>query len=356
MLKRRTFIAGVGSAVGAGAVGAAALAKETPAPSAARVDGRQALPRRTLGRTGADISIVGFPGLALQRAEQKECTEAIHKAFANGVNYFDVAPAYGKDGICEVRMGEGLVGIDRSKYFLSCKTKRRDAAGAREELERSLKRLKTDHFDLYQLHHLRFPDEVKQALGPGGAMETILKAKEEGKVKHIGFSAHTTKGAMLALQGFDFDTVMFPVNFVEWHTIGFGKPVLELAKKKGAAVISIKPVSRGLWPKDVEKTYQWWYRPTETMEEIGLSMRFALEQEGVVTGIPVSFLDIFAKCVEACGEDRPNTKEEAEKIHKLGMTCLSVFHREEKLVAMHNPGALPAYPDSPHEGCPCAMG
>ena len=84
-------------------------------------------------------------------------------------------------------MGIGLQGLDRSKYFLACKTKKRDKEGAREELEHSLKLLKTDHFDLYQLHHLVRPAEVKQALGPGGAMETILKAKEEGKIKYIGF-------------------------------------------------------------------------------------------------------------------------------------------------------------------------
>jgi len=305
------------------------------------------LPRRTLGRTGAKISVVGFPGLALTHCTQDESTAAIHGASENGMNYFDVAPAYGK-GDCEIKMGIGLQGIDRDKIFLSCKTQKRDKQGAREELERSLERLKTDHFDLYQLHCLRTAEEVGQALGPGGAMETILEARKEGKIKHIGFSAHTTVAAVAALNGFSFDTVMFPINFVEYYTIGFGKAVLELAAEKGAAVISIKPVSRGLWPKDSQRTRRWWYRPVEDEKEIGLAMRFALGLEGVVAGIPVSFVDILDKVIEACREDRPNTDAETESIRRLAAECESVFRREEQKVAS---GAChePVYADSPHE-------
>jgi predicted aldo/keto reductase-like oxidoreductase len=317
-------------------------------PAAATEEKGAGLPRRTLGRTGAKVSVVGFPGLALTHYPQEECTAGIHRAFQNGVNYFDVAPAYGK-GDCEIKMGIGLEGIDRSKIFLSCKTQKRDKEGAREELERSLERLKTDHFDLYQLHCLRRPEEVVQALGPGGAMETILKAKEEGKIRHIGFSAHTTKAALAALNGFPFDTVMFPINFVEYYTIGFGKAVLELAAEKQAAVISIKPVSRGLWPKDTERTRRWWYRPVEDPQEIGLAMRFTLGLEGVVTGIPVSFLDILDKVVEACREDRPNTEAEAEAVRQLAGQCESVFRREEEQVAARVPAHIPVYADSPHE-------
>ncbi|MHC4544103.1 MAG: aldo/keto reductase, partial [Planctomycetota bacterium] len=104
----------------------------------------------------------GFPGLALVHYDQDRCNAGLHDAFKRGVNYFDVAPAYG-NGEAEIKMGIGLQGIDRSRIFLACKTKKRDKEGARKELERSLERLKTDYFDLYQLHHLRWPKEVKQA-------------------------------------------------------------------------------------------------------------------------------------------------------------------------------------------------
>src|SRR5207302_7576249 len=146
----------------------------------------------------------------------------------------------------------------RSQYFLACKTKKRDREGARLELERSLKRLKTDYLDLYQLHHLVQPSAVKQALGPDGAMETILKAREEGKIKYIGFSAHTTKGALEALNGFKFDTIMFPINFVEYYTRGFGKDVLAKANEQGAGVLAIKPLSWGTWPKEGTRNREWW--------------------------------------------------------------------------------------------------
>jgi len=349
-MKRRSFLVGVGGAVGVGALGVPLDVEGQESSSTSGETSAVGLPRRVLGRTGEKISTVGFPGLALVHYEQEVCNAGIRKAFDRGVNYFDVAPAYGK-GDAEIKMGIGLQGIERNKFFLSCKTRMRDKEGARKELERSLKRLKTDHFDLYQLHCLRQPDEVKQALAPGGAMETIVKAKEEGKLGYIGFSAHTTKAALAALSGFRFDTVMFPVNFVEYYTIGFGKAVLELADKQGAGVIAIKPVSRGLWPKGVERTRRWWYRPVEDEKEIGMAMRFTLGLKGVATGIPVSFLDILDKVIEASLEDRPNTKAEAEEMRQLAAGCESVFRREEQRVALAAPPQVPLYPDSPHEGC-----
>ncbi|MEE8321933.1 MAG: aldo/keto reductase, partial [Gammaproteobacteria bacterium] len=183
-MKRRTFLKTVGSIATGGALGVQSILGGCgQATSTGTIEKVAGLPRRVLGRTGRKVSIVGFPGLALVHYDQDRCNAGLHDAFKRGVNYFDVAPAYG-NGEAEIKMGIGLQGLDRSRIFLACKTKKRDKEGARMELERSLERLKTDYFDLYQLHHLRWPDEVKQALGPNGAMETILKAKEQGKIKH----------------------------------------------------------------------------------------------------------------------------------------------------------------------------
>src|SRR5690348_710294 len=262
-MKRRVFLKTVGSAAGVAALsGSKVLAAVDSAP----------LPQRLLGRTGVKLSIVGFPGLALAKCTQEQGTAALHNAFERGVNYFDVAPAYG-NGDAEIKMGIGLQGLDRAKYFLACKTHKRDHDGAQMELDRSLQRLKTDHFDLYQLHHLVTPAEVKQALGPGGALEVALKAKEQGKIKYLGFSAHTTKGALQALRAFQFDTVMFPINFVEYYTRGFGKEVMELANQQGAGLISIKPISWGTWPKEGQKNREWWYRSVEEPAQIELALR-----------------------------------------------------------------------------------
>ncbi|HZR20314.1 MAG TPA: aldo/keto reductase [Verrucomicrobiae bacterium] len=336
-MKRRVFLKTVGSAAGAAALGVPEVfADRQPA----RAD---ELPKRPLGRTGVKVSIVAFPGLALIKCDQATGTQALHAAFEMGVNYFDVAPAYG-NGDAEIKMGVGLQGLDRDKYFLACKTHERGRAGAQTELDRSLQRLKTDHFDLYQLHHLVTPTEVRQALGPGGAMETVLKAREQGKVKYIGFSAHTTKGALEAMKTFTFDTVMFPINFVEYYTRDFGKEVIALANQQGAGLISIKPISWGTWPKQGRKDRDWWYRSVEDPEQIELAVRFALSQKGVAAAIPTSFIELFQKTVEAARHFKPLDETATKQLQEMALNRESIFLEEEKRVAVNHPHCNPAYP------------
>jgi predicted aldo/keto reductase-like oxidoreductase len=341
-MKRRSFLMTMGSAAGLTALRVPELFADV---TVEKVEG---LPRRVLGRTGEKLSVVGFPGLCLIHYEQPKCTAGLHQAFDRGVNYFDVAPAYG-NGQCETRMGIGLEGLDRSKYFLACKTKKRDKDGARQELENSLKLLKTDHLDLYQLHHLVQPAQVKQALGPGGAMEAILKAKEQGKIKYIGFSAHTTKAALEALKGFKFDTVMFPINFVEYYTRGFGKEVMTAAAEQGAAVLAIKPMSWGAWPEQAKKTREWWYSCVEQAPQVELAMRFALSQRGVVAGIPPSFLDLLDRAIEAAKAFKPLDEVAVSRLQEMASNRGSIFLREEQQAALNLPHWRPVYPESPHE-------
>ncbi len=340
-MKRRTFLKAVGGrAVSSQAVMSAAAAKEAVA---------EGIPQRGLGKSGKKVSVVCFPGLALVHYEQEECTEGLHKAFDQGITHFDVAPAYGK-GVCETRMGVGLQGIPRDKYFLSCKTKLRDAKGAREELERSLELLKTDHFDLYQLHCLFEPEEVKQAFGPGGAMETIFKAREEGKVGLIGFSAHTTRAALAAMDEYRFDTVMFPINFVELFTIGFGDAVLKRAAEQEVPVLAIKAMSRGLWPEGVERTRKWWYQSVETEKEVSMAIRYALSQSTVKTIVPPSWLDLVDKAVVAARDCTPITDEEVEELRKIAANGRSLFQKREEEVAGTDSRDR-YYADYPHEHC-----
>jgi aryl-alcohol dehydrogenase-like predicted oxidoreductase len=340
-MKRREFLKAVGGAAGW-------LALAGPHGTLQAAETAQGLPRRPLGRTGVHLSIVGFPGLALVHYDQERCNAGVRTAWERGVNYFDVAPAYG-NGECERKLGIALQGIPRDRYFLACKTKKRDAAGAREEMERSLQALKTDHFDLYQLHHLVRVDEVKQALGPDGAMETILKAREEGKVRWIGFSAHTTRAALEALRGFNFDTVMFPINFVEFYTRGFGKEVLALAAERGAAVLAIKALSHGSWPAGVERTRAWWYRSVETPEDIELALRFSLSQAGVVAAFPPAFLDLLDRAIEAARRFKPLDEPSETRLKAMAAGCGSIFIREEQQAAQQ---ALHSPADPPWPGCP----
>lgn len=292
--------------------------------------------RRPLGKTGLDLPVVGFPCLALKNGDQATATRELRKSLDIGVNYFDVAPAYGKDGECEIMTGEGLKGVARDSYFLACKTKMDDAKQGRMELERSLKRLKTDHFDLYQLHCLQREDEVKEAMGPGGVLEMILKAKEEGKVRRIGFSAHTTEAALAAMEGFDFDSCMFPINFVEWFQTGFGREVAARAVQKGVSLISIKPVSRGRWPENVEKTYDWWYRPLEDLDEYQLAMDWVLSIPGMVSTLPTSYYDVFDKTVAAALRHRPIRPAGSDSLKAIADNCIPIFQAapaEEKRAA-----------------------
>jgi len=345
MIKRRVFLKMVGGAASGAAFGVNCLVRAATAQSAPTSTGP--VPQRVLGRTGQKISVVGFPGLALIHYDQKECTAGIQRALERGINYFDVAPAYG-NGQCETKLGIGLQGVDRSRYFLACKTKQRQAEAARKELETSLKLLKTDYFDLYQLHHLVRPDEVKTALGPGGAMETILKAQEQGKINYIGFSAHTTKAALEALKSFKFDTVMFPINFVEYYLRGFGSQVLTLAKEQGAAVLAIKPMSRGAWAKDAPRTRKWWYRSVEEPPEVHSAWRWTLSQPGVVAGIPPSFLDLLDKAIDAACAYRAITKTELQELQRIAQGCQSIFVREDESAASGPPDPQTPWPDSPH--------
>ena len=345
-MKRRSFLKVAGAFAGGVAVGV------TPGIGSAQpvVGVESGMPQRVLGRTGLKVSVTGFSGLALRQDPQEKCTEAVHQAFERGVNYYDVAPAYA-DGVCENKLGIALQGLERKRYHLACKTKMRDKDGCRLELERSLQRLKTDYFDVFQLHHLVQPKDVRKALGPGGAMETILKAKERGQVRHIGFSAHTTKAALEALNEFPFDTVMFPINYVEYFTRGFGKEVLEAAREKGAAVLAIKPMHAGA-PKPGEvRAHRWWYRTLDEQDEINMAWRFSLSMPGVVTGFAPSFLDLVDKAITAGRAYRPITEVETTKLEAMAVGQGSIFKREEDSVVTGKLYESP-YPHRPHEADP----
>jgi predicted aldo/keto reductase-like oxidoreductase len=345
-MKRRSFLKVVGSMTGGVVAGIVPdLAQAEPVLT---VD--KGMPLRALGRTGLSVSVVGFSGLALKDDPQSVCTAAVQRAFERGLNYFDVAPAYA-DGQCEIKLGPALQALNRKQFFLACKTKKRDREGCREELERSLSRLKTDYFDVYQLHHLVQPADVKKALGPGGAMETILKAKERGQVRFIGFSAHTTAAALLAIRSFPFDTVMFPINYVEYFTRDMGKEVLTAAKEKGMGVLAIKPMHAGAPEQDEPRKHTWWYRTLDNQDQVNLAWRFSLSLPGVVTGFAPSFLDLVDKAITAAHAYRPASEEDYKRLQFMAAGQKSIFKKEEDSVQF---GKIyePPYPHRPHQADP----
>lgn len=336
-MKRRTFLKSVGTAAGAVAAGLTPAFADPADPTRQLISHPSGLPRRILGRTGRAISIVGYPGLALGKIPQEEANVAALKAFEQGVNYFDVAPAY-RDA--EIKLGGAFdAGLRRDQIFLASKTKLRDAAGARTELERSLQRLKTDHLDLYQLHVMSTPAEVKQVLGPGGALETLVKAREEGKVRALGFSAHTKEAALTLLQAYRFDSVMYPVNFVEHYTHQFDPEVLALCRREGAAVLAIKPISAGGWkPGEKKGRGGWWYRPLEEQAEINTAVRFSLSFDPVVSVLPTSFTDLAERSIAAGRAFRPATPQDLGEMEALAGKYLPLF-RKPKAVSDFAPHA-----------------
>ena len=190
------------------------------------------LPRRTY-KDGVQLSVIGFGGIVVVGLEQPKANQVVADAIARGLNYFDVAPTYG-DGEAEEKLGIALQPY-RKNVFLACKAEKRDAEGARVQLETSLKRLKTDHFDLYQFHAVKTPGEAKQIMGPSGAAEVFTKAKKDGLVRYIGFSAHGIEAAKMLMEGMQVDSVLFPVNYVNYAEGHFGPQILAEAQRRGVA-------------------------------------------------------------------------------------------------------------------------
>ena len=166
-------------------------------------------------------------------------------------------------------------------------------------------------------------------------MEAVLKGKEQGKLKHIGFSAHTTKGALEAMKNFKFDTVMFPINFVEYYTRGFGKEVMALANEQGAGLISIKPLSWGTWPKTGAKNRDWWYSSVEETRQVALDMSFVLSQKGVATALPTSFVELLDRAIDAAKALQPLDDTAVAELQHMASNRESIFLGEEKKVSFN---------------------
>lgn len=240
------------------------------------------LERRALGRTGERLSILGFGGIVVKDASASQSSARVAEAIDHGVNYFDVAPSYGN---AEEMLGPALEPY-RKNVFLACKTTERTRDGSRRELESSLRKMRTDHFDLYQLHAVTTDQDVERILAPGGALETFQAARREGKTRFLGFSAHSVEAATALMAAFDFDTILFPVNFATWHAGSFGPQVLAAAQAKGMGILALKAMARGPYGKDAPHTYpKCWYEPLSEPGAARMGLRFTLSHP-VTAAIP----------------------------------------------------------------------
>jgi aryl-alcohol dehydrogenase-like predicted oxidoreductase len=274
-MHRRTFLVNASAATLAACFPASLAGIERT-----RAAGR--LERRSLGRTGEALSIIGFGGIVVMDATPEQASARVAHAIERGVNYFDVAPSYGN---AEERLGPALASY-RKNVFLACKTQKRDRAGAMAELESSLRHMQTDHFDLYQLHAVTTLEDVGRIFAKGGAIETFEAARNAGKVRFLGFSAHSVDAALALMDRFAFDTILFPVNFATWHAGNFGPQVLEIAQRKQMGILALKSLARRPWPEGAVKTHaKCWYEPLADAAAAREGLRFTLSHP-VTAAIP----------------------------------------------------------------------
>jgi aryl-alcohol dehydrogenase-like predicted oxidoreductase len=203
----------------------------------------------------------------------------------------------------------------------------REARGAAKELTTSLRRLKTDYFDLYQFHAVTTLDEVDQIFASGGALEAFVKARKEGKVRHIGFSAHSETAARAMMDRFSFDSILFPFNLVCYARGNFGPGVMEHAKRKGVARLALKMLARGPWPEGAEtRNYpNAWYQPIDALEEARKAVRFTLSED-ITAAVPPGDIRLFRLAVNLASAFEPLTSEERAAILAGTEGMLPLFH------------------------------
>jgi predicted aldo/keto reductase-like oxidoreductase len=270
------------------------------------------------------LSTIGFGGIVVVGMDQPGANRIVAEAVERGINYFDVAPSYGS-GEAEEKLGPALE-PHRKNVFLACKCERRDGEGARQQLELSLKRLRTDHFDLYQFHAVASMKDVEQILAPGGAGEMFLKAREEGKVRYLGFSAHNTEAALSLMDRYHFDSVLFPVNYVNYAQGNFGPQILAKAKEKGLARMALKAMAHTTWKGGETHTYpKCWYHPIEDPELAVRALRFTLSED-ITAAIPPGDERLFRIALAAAPGLKPLTAEERRDLLASTQGTTPIFH------------------------------
>lgn len=287
------------------------------------------LPRRPYGTTGEALSIIGFGGIVVMNSEPAHAARVVAEAVERGVNYFDVAPSYGDS---EAKLGPALEPY-RKQCFLACKTAQRLRGPAEEEFRGSLERLRTDYFDLYQLHCLAdVAKDVDVAFGPGGAMEVLVAEQRAGRIRHLGITAHTEAAALAAMERFHFASVLFPINFCTYLRQGLGALVIAEATKRGTAVLALKALARQKWPKDDPRRKSFpkcWYQPLTERAEAELALRFTLDLP-IVAAVTPGEEAMLRLALDLGGASAPSgpaplTAAELQRLRALADTLAPIF-------------------------------
>src|SRR5581483_1216139 len=262
------------------------------------------VPRRTLGRTGEKVSMVGIGGyhIGFSSVEEQEAIRIVRSALDNGINFLDNCWDY-NNGVSEERMGKALRDGYRQKAFLMTKIDGRTKAAAEQQMNQSLQRLQTDHIDLLQFHDVIRDTDPERIFAPGGGMEAVLAARKAGKVRFIGFTGHKSPdihNKMLATgfaHNFTFDTVQMPLNVMDAHYDSFEKKTLPILVKHQIGVLGMKPMGDKIILQSKTAT------PVEC-----LHYAMNLPTSVVITGC--DSVQILQQAIDTARNFKPMTKEE----------------------------------------------
>jgi aryl-alcohol dehydrogenase-like predicted oxidoreductase len=238
--------------------------------------------RASFGRTGHESSRVIFGAAALGSMRQERADQLLATLLEFGVNHIDTAASYGDS---ELRIAPWMA-EHRGRFFLATKTGERSGDAARASLERSLTRLGVDSVDLIQLHNLVEPDEWEIAHGPGGAVEALSRARDEGLTRFIGVTGHGLRIAgmhLRSLERFDFDSVLLPYNHAVMSDDRYRADVdslIGMCGQRGVAVQTIKAVARRRWPEGADREFSW-YEPLTDGEALARAVRYVLGRTGL---------------------------------------------------------------------------
>jgi aryl-alcohol dehydrogenase-like predicted oxidoreductase len=280
--------------------------------------------RRPFGRTGHQSTVTLFGAAALARVDQDAADRALDVLLRYGVNHIDTAARYGDS---ELRIGPWMA-RHRKDFFLATKTGSRSGREAREDVHRSLERLRVDHVDLIQLHSLGHPDDWDQAMGPGGALEALIEARTQKLVRFIGVTGHGWSIPAMhrrSLARFDFDSVLLPYNYFfaqnERYRQAF-EEVLAIARERNVAVQVIKSIARGPWAT-TDRTHTTWYQPLEAVADIERAVHWAMGVAGVHLNT-AGDLTLLPHVLEAAArfERRPSDAEMSTLVDTTRMTSL----------------------------------
>ena len=281
--------------------------------------------RRPFGRTGHQSTVTLFGAAALARASQDEADRALEVLLRHGVNHIDTAARYGDS---ELRIGPWMA-RHRKDFFLATKTGSRSAREAREDVHRSLERLRVDSVDLIQMHSLVHPDDWDQAMGPGGALEALVEAKAQGLVRAIGVTGHGWTIAAMhrrSLARFEFDSILLPYNFFMMQNERYREAfeqVTAICRERNVAVQTIKGIARGPWAA-AERTHATWYQPLERPQDIDRAVHWVLGRPGIFLNT-AGDLGLLPKVLDAASRfTRRPSDEEMTALHD-GTRMSSLF-------------------------------